>query len=78
MNDKKMIKLIFDGEINKPIIANIVTECNILVSILYADSRVVNDKIYGQIIFNLPYYDNDIIKLKKYLELNNIKYEEVE
>lgn len=78
LDDKKAIKLIFDGEINKPIIANIVSECNILVSIIYADSRVVKDRIYGQIIFNLPYYDNDIAKLKKYLELNKINYEETE
>ncbi len=46
--------------------------------LVYADSRVVNNKIYGQIIFNLPYYDKDIIKLKKYLVLNNINFEEVD
>ena len=78
LDENKLIKLIFNGEINKPIISNIIQDCNIIVSIMYADSRVVNGKIYGQMIFNLPYYDKDIIKLKKYLDINEIKYEEVE
>ena len=78
LNEEKLIKLIFNGEINKPLVANIVQDCNILVSIVYADSKVVDGKIYGQMIFNLPYYDKDIIKLKKYLDLNNITYEEVD
>ena len=70
LDENKLIKLIFNGEINKPIISNIIQDCNIIVSIMYADSRVVNGKIYGQMIFNLPYYDKDIIKLKKYLDIN--------
>ena len=78
LSDEKLIKLIFNGEINKPLVSNIIQDCNIVVSIYYADSRVVDGKIYGQIVFNLPYYDKDIIKLKKYLDLNNINYEEVD
>lgn len=78
LDDKKLIKLIFNGEVESPIIANIIQDCNILVSIMYADSKTVNDKVYGQIIFKLPYYDNDITKLKKYLEIKGIRYEEVD
>lgn len=78
LNENKMIKLIFDGEVDSPIIANIIQDCNILVSIVYADSKAINDKIFGQMIFKLPYYDKDINKLKKYLSLKNIKYEEVD
>lgn len=78
LDENKLIKLIFNGEINKPIVANIITDCNILLSIVYADSKVVDGKVYGQMIFNLPYYDKDITKLKKYLDLNNLTYEEVD
>ncbi len=39
LNEEKMIKLIFNGEINKPIIANIIQNCNISLSIVYADSQ---------------------------------------
>ena len=45
---------------------------------MYADSKTIDDKVYGQIIFKLPYYDNDIAKLKKYLEIKGIHYEEVD
>ena len=77
LDEEKMIKLIFNGEVNKPLISNIVQDCNILVSIEYADTRTIEGKVYGQIVFNLPYYDSDIEKLKRYLELNKINYEEV-
>lgn len=77
LDDKKLIKLIFNGEVESPLIANIIQDCNILVSIIYADSRVIDDKVYGQLIMKLPYYDKDIKKLEKYLELHNVHYEEV-
>ena len=77
LDDKKLIKLIFNGEVESPLIANIIQDCNILVSIIYADSKVIDDKVYGQLIMKLPYYDKDIKKLEKYLELHNVHYEEV-
>lgn len=77
LDNQKFIKLIFNGEVDSPIIANIVQDCNILVSIVYADSRTILDKVYGQMIIRLPYYQEEMFKLKKYLELKNIQYEEV-
>lgn len=78
LNDEKLIKLIFNGEVDSPIIANIICDCNILVSIMYASTKTIEDKVYGQLIFKLPYYEHDIVKLKKYLELKNIVFEEVD
>jgi len=78
LDDKKMIKLIFNGEVDTPLIANIIQDCSILVSIVYADSKTVENKVYGQMIIKLPYYEKDIEKLKKYLELKNVTYEEVD
>ena len=72
-----MIKLKFNGEVNKPLISNIVQDCGIILSIEFAETRIIEGKMYGQIVFNLPYYDNDILKLKRYLDLNNVNYEEV-
>ena len=77
LDGKKFIKVIFNGEVESPIITNIIQDCNILVSIVYADSRSIKDKMYGQMIFKLPYYDEDIEKLERYLDLNQIHYEEV-
>ena len=77
LDESKTIRLTFDGNLDEPVIANIVEECNILVSILYADTKVIDGKIYGQLVFKLPKKTKDITKLKKYLDIHNIKYEEV-
>ena len=51
-------------------------ECNVIVSIIFADSRVVDNKIYGQLVLKVP---NDISyqKILAYLKLKGIDYEEV-
>lgn len=76
-SDDKYIKLIFDGEIDSPIIANIIQDCNMLISIVYADSKTIDHKIYGQMLIKLPSNEKEVTKLKKYLDLKNYKYEEV-
>ena len=78
LDESKTIRLIFDGNLDEPIVANIVEECGILVSIMYADTKVIDGKMYGQLVFKLPKKTKDITKLKKYLDIHNIKYEEVD
>ena len=78
VDDSKLLKVIFNGEVDKPLIANIVQDCNIALSVIYADSKVVNGCLYGQLIFKMPADVNDVNKLRKYLELNNITYKEVD
>ena len=77
-DDSKLLKVIFNGELDMPLIANIVQDCNIVLSIIYADSKVVNGLVYGQLIFKMPADINDVLKLRKYLELKNINYKEVD
>lgn len=78
VDEKKMLKIIFNGEIDTPIIANVIQDCNIALSVIYADSKVVSGRVYGQLIFNMPALESDVLKLKKYFELKQIKYEEVD
>ena len=75
LSDDEFIKIKFDGQVDSPIISNIISDLNITVSILYAESKVIDGKRYGQIIFKLPRFEQDIEKLEKYLVLNDIKYE---
>ena len=77
LDESKTIRLIFDGNLDEPVIANIVEECGILVSIIYADTKVIDGKMYGQVVFKLPKKTKDITRLRKYLELHKIKFEEV-
>ncbi len=74
---EKLVKLLFDGSADKPVITNIIQECNILLSVFYAETKLINGVTYGQIIFRLPYYDEDIKKLRDYLDKNGVAYEEV-
>ena len=74
---EKLVKLMFDGDTEEPIITNIIQECNILLSIFYAETKRIGGKTYGQIMFRLPYYDEDIEKLRAYLNQKGVAYEEV-
>lgn len=78
LDNHKLIRILFDGDIDQPLIANIIIECGITVSIVYASSKVVDGKVYGQTIIKSPKNDADKEKLKKYLTLKNVKFEEVE
>lgn len=75
---EKLVKLLFDGTTDQPVITHIIQECNILLSVFYAETKVINDVTYGQIIFRLPYYDEDIEKLRAYLDEKGVTYEEVD
>lgn len=74
---EKLVKLMFEGTTEEPIITNIIRECNILLSIFYAETKLIGGKSYGQIMFRLPYYEEDIRKLCAYLDRKGVKYEEV-
>ncbi len=78
LSNNKVIRLIFDGNADDSIVADIVQDCAIKVSIVYADTKVINDKIYGQLAIKRPEDDKDNLKLEKYLNLHNIKYEVVD
>lgn len=77
LHESKLIRLEFKGNTDSPIVANIIQDCNMLVSIVFANSWVVDDKVFGQMIIKLPYYEEDIQKLKNYLNLKGISYQEV-
>lgn len=78
LSKKRHIKIMFKGEIDAPIIANIIQDCNLLISIVYADSKLIDGLIYGQIIFKAPEKKKDLEKLETYLRIKNINYEEVD
>lgn len=75
---EKFVKLMFNGEIEQPVITNIIQRCNILLSVYYAETKVINDETYGQIIFRLPYYEDDIERLNEFLDEEGIAHEEVD
>lgn len=71
-------RIIFDGRTSfEPVIANMILECRASVNILFADTRDIDGRAFGQMIIQLP---DDEISRKRifgYLDLNQIPYEEV-
>ena len=77
LDEHKMIRILFEGNVDEPLISKIVAECQILVSIVYADTKLVEGKVYGQTIIKAPLEAKDYEKLKHYLSLKNVKFEEI-
>jgi D-methionine transport system ATP-binding protein len=77
LDNEHLIRLLFNGDVDSPLISNIVEDCGILVSIYFADTKVIDGKVYGQLIIKLPTYQKNIAKLEKYLTLKKVAYKEV-
>lgn len=78
LSSHRLVRILFDGNIDEPLISNIVQDCQITVSIVYADTKVSEGKVFGQTIIKRPSHKEDSTKLFKYLSLKGVKYEEVE
>lgn len=72
----KYLRILFDGNIDEPIIASLVSSCHVLVSIVYADTKVKDNKAYGQTVIEMPKEKEDLEKIKAYLSYKGIRYEE--
>lgn len=77
LDEEKGIRILFNGNEDEPLLANIVQECHILVSILFADTKVIDGRVYGQLIVKSPASKEEAAKLTSYLSLKGIEYEEV-
>lgn len=71
-------RIIFDGRTSyEPVIANMVLECKTPVNILFADTKDIDGKAYGQMIIQLPNDEAGIKRIFTFLNTNQIPYEEV-
>jgi len=71
-------RIIFDGRTSyEPIISNMILECKTPINILFADTKDIDGKAYGQMIIQLPKDETSAKRLLTYLSTNQIKYEEV-
>ncbi len=70
------LRLIFDGTALEPLIAEMILKTKAMINILQASIRVVDDKMYGEMILQLPEEENTIAKVKNYLNSSRILYQE--
>lgn len=71
-------RIIFDGRTSfEPVIANMVLECRTPVNILFADTKDIDGKAFGQMVIQLPEDETSKKRIFAYLETNKIPHEEV-
>ena len=75
---KRYCRIVFDGNSSfEPIVSNMVLECKAPVNILFADTKNMDGRAYGQMILQLPEDERAAKRALAYLETQNIHAEEV-
>lgn len=71
-------RIIFDGRTSfEPVIANMVLECRTPVNIMFADTKDIDGKAFGQMVIQLPEDESSKKRIFAYLETHKIPYEVV-
>ncbi len=76
---QRCIRIVFDGKSSyEPVIANLIMECKVAVNIMFADTKDIDGKAYGQMILQLPEDRMQGDKVIYYLRDQNLKVEELD
>ena len=74
----KKLRITFDGTTtNEPILANMILKIGMPVSIMYANTKVIEGKVVGQLIIEMPDDKKVQYQIKEYLDENEVTYWEV-
>ncbi len=75
----RFLRLIFDGQATvRPVVTEMVLACGAPVNIAYADTKLIDGKMYGQILLELPGDRVTVGKMLSFLNDAGVKYEEEE
>ena len=75
----RLIRLAFDGETtDRPIIADMILSCGAPVSIVYADTRSIDGRLYGHTVLQLPSDPAVAEKLRRWLSDEGVIFTEEE
>lgn len=73
----KFLRLVFNGNTtDRPVIAEMVLKCGAPVNIAFADTKVIDGKMVGHMILQLPEEPEIVRKMLDYLDSQNIIYGE--
>jgi D-methionine transport system ATP-binding protein len=76
---KRCLRIIFDGNSAfEPIISNMTLECRAVVNILFADTKSIDGKAFGEMLLQLPEDETSIARIFAYLDDKKIYYKEEE
>lgn len=77
LGSEHCVRIVFDGNSSfEPVVANLVLECGTAVNILFADTKDIDGRAFGQMLIQLP--DEEIAKKRvfNYLSRTGISYKE--
>lgn len=76
---EKLIRIVFDGNTSSetPLIAKMAIDKNIMANIKYASTKVLNNKVYGNMILGIPDDINIFDIVKKFMQKENVIVEEL-
>ncbi len=73
----KKLRLVFRGErAAEPVISGLALRLGISVNILFADTRSIGGKAYGQMVIDLPQEEEKAVLVKRHLAEQNITFKE--
>ncbi len=73
----RCIRIVFDGGSSfEPVISDMTLTCRTKVNILFANTRNIDDRAYGQMLLQLPDDDASVARIKAYLDERKISYRE--
>lgn len=76
---KRYCRIVFDGNSSfEPVVANMVLECKAAVNIMFADTKDIDGKAYGQMLLQLPEDPRAAQRAYAYLQEQNVSVEEVD
>ncbi len=72
-----LYRIVFDGNrADKPVVADMILRCGAPVNIAFADTKVIDGRVYGQMLLQFP-EDQAVVKhMLAYLDSEQIGYEE--
>ena len=74
---KHYCRIVFDGNSSfEPVVSNMVLECKAPVNIMFADTKDIDGRAYGQMILQLPEDERAAKRALAYLETQNVHVEE--
>ena len=76
---KRCLRIVFDGNSAfEPVISNMTLECGTVVNILFANTRNIDGKAYGEMLLQLPEDKTSIERITAYLDYRKIHHKEEE
>ena len=68
------LRIVFDGNSSfEPVVSNMVLDCRTPVNILFADTRDIDGKAFGQMVLQLPDDEGALARITKFLARHNLQ-----